>query len=333
MNSKTASTYNKTALSGYRIRGLLIGAGVIAALISSFSGSASLRSGSDPLGSKDRQGSLVATVPKFNPMVMPFKPASADLSQVRNGGVGCDATVPNSCDNPADWVNGNAGASNAHYQEGQSIPYRMVMKDLTLGNHSVVIEWDVKHSSANAIDFITHYQRVAESIQPCGPANHPEDIVPGCNPASFTTFDIPAPTGVNSPIAGLPQSVFNALPVAQRRMTMYNGTIRPQRASLSTSLRRARLSSCHGVVTSPEQSIGVPGIQQVVSVVRRITHVSLRWMGAVAIRIDLYRLPPCNLLRDAVLPTTTSTFVIFLRLRLMHSEVRQSPVKPTLSNS
>jgi hypothetical protein len=225
MNSKTASTYNKTALSRYRIRGLLIGAGVIAALISSFSGSASLRSGSDSLGSKDRQGSLVATVPKFNPMVMPFKPASADLSQVRNGGVGCDATVPNSCDNPADWVNGNAGASNAHYQEGQSIPYRMVMKDLTLGNHSVVIEWDVKHSSANAIDFITHYQRVAESIQPCGPANHPEDIVPGCNPASFTTFDIPAPTGVNSPIAGLPQSVFNALPVAQRRMTMYNGTI------------------------------------------------------------------------------------------------------------
>ena len=99
------------------------------------------------------------------------------------------------------------------------------MQNLTIGNHSVVIEWDVKHSSANAIDFITHYQRVSESIQPCGPANHPEDIVPGCNPANFTTFDIPAPTGVNSPIPGLPENAFNALPVAQRRMTMYNGTI------------------------------------------------------------------------------------------------------------
>ena len=153
------------------------------------------------------------------------KPPSADLNQVRNGGVGCDATVPNSCNDPADWVNGNAGASNAHYQEGQSIPYRLIMKDLVLGSNTVVIEWDVKHSSANAIDFITHYQRVAESIQPCGPANHPEDIIAGCNPASFTTFDIPAPTGVNSPIAGLPESVFNALPVAQRRMTMFNGTI------------------------------------------------------------------------------------------------------------
>jgi hypothetical protein len=89
----------------------------------------------------------------------------------------------------------------------------------------VVIEWDVKHSSANAIDFITHYQRINESVQPCGPSNHPEDVVPGCNPASFTTFDIPAPTGVNSPVAGLPQNAFNALPVAQRRMTVYNGTI------------------------------------------------------------------------------------------------------------
>jgi hypothetical protein len=157
--------------------------------------------------------------------MVPFKPASADLSQVRNGGIGCDDTVPNSCDNPADWVNGNAGASNAHYQEGQSIPYRMVMQNLPLGSNSVVIEWDVTHSSKNAIDFITHYQRINESVQPCGPANHPEDIVPGCNPANFTTFDIPAPTGVNSPIPGLPQNVFNGLPVAQRRMTMYNGTI------------------------------------------------------------------------------------------------------------
>jgi hypothetical protein len=101
----------------------------------------------------------------------------------------------------------------------------MVMQNLTTGNHSVVIEWDVRHSSANAIDFITHYQRINESVQPCGPANHPEDIVPGCNPANFTTFDIPAPTGVNSPIPGLPENAFNALPVAQRRMTMYNGTI------------------------------------------------------------------------------------------------------------
>lgn len=204
MNYRHTTYLSGRVFSRIGFRGLLITIGVMALLISSLTGSASLNTAA---------------------VVVPFKPASADLNQVRNGGVGCDDTVPNSCDDPADWVNGNAGASNAHYREGQSIPYRLVMKDLSIGNHSVVIEWDVKHSNANAIDFITHYQRISESIQPCGPSNHPEDIVPGCNPADFTTFDIPPPTGVNSPIAGLPESVFNALPVAQRRMTMYNGTI------------------------------------------------------------------------------------------------------------
>lgn len=217
MNPKTQT---RLSLSRVRMRNILLTAGILSLLIWNLTGSASLRFRSDKATSPE-----VAPVANVLTPVAPFKPASADLSQVRNGGVGCDDTVPNSCNDPADWVNGNAGASNAHYQEGQSIPYRLVMKDLPLGPNTVVIEWDVRHSSANAIDFITHYQRVNESIQPCGPANHPEDIVAGCNPASFTTFDIPAPTGVNSPIAGLPENSFNALPVAQRRMTMYNGTI------------------------------------------------------------------------------------------------------------
>ena len=218
MNSKTQT---RLSLSRVRMRNILLTAGVLSLLIWSLTGSASLRSRTEE-----------ATIPEAatvanaaNTTMVPFKPPSADLDQVRNGGVGCDDTVPNSCNDPADWVNGNAGASNAHYQEGQSIPYRLVMKDLPLGSNTVVIEWDVKHSGAHAIDFITHYQRINESVQPCGPANHPEDIVPGCNPASFTTFDLPTPTGVNSPVVGFPQNIFLALAIAQRRMTVYNGTI------------------------------------------------------------------------------------------------------------
>ncbi|HEU4713369.1 MAG TPA: hypothetical protein VFS76_17495 [Pyrinomonadaceae bacterium] len=215
--------------SRVRTRNFLITAGVLALLVWSLSGSATLineseiATGNDIAKPVESEPSAVAH--SVNPIPVPFKPPSADLSQVRNGGVGCDKTVPNSCDDPADWVNGNAGASNAHYQEGQSIPYRLVMKDLPLGSNTVVIEWDVKHSGAHAIDFITHYQRINESVQPCGPANHPEDIVPGCNPANFTTFDIPAPTGLNSPKVGFPQNIFLALALAQRRMTMFNGTI------------------------------------------------------------------------------------------------------------
>lgn len=225
-----SSTRTRLVLSRVHLRTFFLLASVLSLLIWSLSGSATSRSGSNNTTGNSTESTSQPEPAKaaisLNPTMMaPFKPPSADLNQVRNGGVGCDQTVPNSCDNPADWVNGNAGASNAHYQEGQSIPYRLVMKDLTLGNHAVVIEWDVKHSGANAIDFITHYQRVSETIEPCGPANHPEDIVPGCNPATFTTFDIPAPTGVNPPLPGLPQAIFNLLPVAQRRMTMYNGTI------------------------------------------------------------------------------------------------------------
>jgi hypothetical protein len=218
MNTKTQT---RLSLSRARWRIILLTTGVLSLLIWSLSGAASLRSTTDKATNPE-----VATVAKAaNPPMVPFKPPSANLDQVRNGGVGCDDTVPNSCTDPADWVNGNAGASNAHYQEGQSIPYRLVMKDLPLGSNSVVIEWDVKHSGRHAIDFITHYQRINESVQPCGAASHPEDVVPGCNPASFSTFDIPTPTGFNSPKLNFPQNIFLALAVAQRRMTMYNGTI------------------------------------------------------------------------------------------------------------
>jgi len=219
-------TKSRKSKTGLRV--LLIALAILPCLLWSLSGSAGRRSGSNSSTEKsgpEAVSKLPETAFNLNPAMIPFKPPSADLNQVRNGGVGCDETVPNSCDNPADWVNGNAGASNAHYREGQSIPYRLVMKDLPLGANNVVIEWDVKHSSANAIDFITHYQRVAESIQPCGPANHPEDIVAGCNPGTFSTFPIPAPTGVNSPIPGLPENAFNALPAGQKDMTIFNGTI------------------------------------------------------------------------------------------------------------
>ena len=218
MNRKTQT---RLSLSRVRMRNILLTAGVLSLLIWSLTGSASLRSRSD----KATRPEVAPVANAVNTTMVPFKPPSANLDQVRNGGVGCDDTVPNSCTDPADWVNGNAGASNAHYQEGQSIPYRLVMKDLPLGANTVVIEWDVKHSDRNAIDFITHYQRINESVQPCGAAAHPEDVVPGCNPASFTTFDLPTPTGVNSPIANFPQNIFLAIALAQRRMTVYNGSI------------------------------------------------------------------------------------------------------------
>ena len=81
-------------------------------------------------------------------------PVKLNLDQVRNGSAASPVVPPT----PAPWVNGNAGASNAHYAEGWSIPYRCVIENLVgTGQRSVDIEWDIRQSSSSAIDFITNY--------------------------------------------------------------------------------------------------------------------------------------------------------------------------------
>src|SRR5262245_38663788 len=72
--------------------------------------------------------------------------AAANLDQIRNG----PATAPT---NPAAWVNGNAGPSNAHFAESLSTAYRVVMTDLPTDGTEIalVLEYDVKHSGRNAL--------------------------------------------------------------------------------------------------------------------------------------------------------------------------------------
>jgi hypothetical protein len=84
--------------------------------------------------------------------------ASANLDQCRNGA----STAPVKCSGTA-WVNGNAGASNAHYVEGDSISYRMVMTGLSLGTHTLVIQWDTTKGGTHALDYITSWDRNVQS--------------------------------------------------------------------------------------------------------------------------------------------------------------------------
>src|SRR5262245_44750588 len=58
------------------------------------------------------------------------------------------------------WQNGNLGASQAHYGEGESVPYRAVMQNLTEGNtYYLQIEWDTTQSGKHALDYITTWNR------------------------------------------------------------------------------------------------------------------------------------------------------------------------------
>jgi len=77
-------------------------------------------------------------------------PPQIDLDQCRNGAAGS----PNNCvalGGGQGWANGNAGASQSHYVEGYSIPYRAVMTNLpTSTSITVVLGYDIRHSGKNA---------------------------------------------------------------------------------------------------------------------------------------------------------------------------------------
>jgi hypothetical protein len=155
-----------------------------------------------------------------------FAPPAANLDQIRNGSAA-------SRTDPADWVNGNAGASQAHYREGYSIAYRLVLTNLANGPHNVKIEWDIKNGGKNAIDYITYYNRInspnhfvvfghnPEVIDPTGaaPGSDSKDLVTGLT--TTTPFQIPRPNNTSPTTA---TASFEALPLAERQMTVYNGT-------------------------------------------------------------------------------------------------------------
>jgi hypothetical protein len=133
-----------------------------------------------------------------------FTDASADIDQCANGGVG---DPPESCNDtyPANWVNGNLGASKSHFLEGESIPYRIKMDGLTPGSvgNTVIISYDVTKSSKHAIDYLTSFDRTVVDADPC-------TGIAGCG--SETTFPIPADPAI--PFAQVP-GVFS----------MFGGTI------------------------------------------------------------------------------------------------------------
>ena len=123
---------------------------------------------------------------------------AANIDQVRNSN-----TYSTNTSDPL-WVNGNAGSSNSHYAEGQSIPYRVLLTGLTAGKtYSIILGYDTKHSDRMAIDYLTHYQR----LLPHGPFGHDPEVVnplrmqSGSNEYNMTvgapvtrTFPAPDPT-------------------------------------------------------------------------------------------------------------------------------------------
>jgi hypothetical protein len=127
---------------------------------------------------------------------------AVNLDQCRNGGlvkVGTQTFVQCSGGGSGNsgWVNGNAGASNAHYAEGESISYRARITGLAVNDQVVVVMgYDVVHSGRHAIDFLTDKNRWQSPETTVGATpDQPCSGVTGCiDPADQKLAPIPAPT-------------------------------------------------------------------------------------------------------------------------------------------
>src|SRR5262245_65092184 len=177
-------------------------------------------------------------------------PAS-DLDQCRNGAVVTSGTQTfvQCKENPAGdpnkgWVNGNAGAADSHYAEGESISYRTSVTGLTSGDSvELTIGYDVIHSGHHAIDYLTDANRWQTPETSVGATpDLPCDHSPAFCTGSPTNVAIPAPTtNINadptkalgagclngSTGASQPVTSFNAIPAAQRVMEFFNVTGTP----------------------------------------------------------------------------------------------------------
>src|SRR5438067_3469255 len=128
--------------------------------------------------------------------------AKGNLDQCGNGPL----SAATDC-NPLSWQNGNLNGNQAHYFEGDSVPYRLGFLNLsTTGAHTVTIQWDTTKGGKHALDYITSFDRTVTSADPCAG-------VTGCGGPS--TFAIPTDSNVTG--AGVSQIAGN--------FTLYNGTI------------------------------------------------------------------------------------------------------------
>ncbi|WP_229861865.1 DUF7507 domain-containing protein, partial [Pseudodonghicola xiamenensis] len=78
--------------------------------------------------------------------------ASYNLDQYKNG------PDISHLDNDGDsWVNGNLNENQAHYYQGDFVPYRATLSDLSHGTYFLTIEYDVTQSGEFSLDYLGSY--------------------------------------------------------------------------------------------------------------------------------------------------------------------------------
>ena len=121
---------------------------------------------------------------------------------------------------PGSWQNGNLNGSQAHYSEGDSVPYRAVFSSLVAGaTYTATIEWDTTQSGKHAIDYLTTWNRT-ENPNPCaGVAGIPAGAC-----SSPTTFAIPVDANVTNGPNEAPGGGDDIIQIPGN-FTVFNGSI------------------------------------------------------------------------------------------------------------
>jgi hypothetical protein len=122
------------------------------------------------------------------------------------------------------WQNGNLGAQQAHYNEGESVPYRNVFTGLNPGViYTIVIEWDTtENSGKHALDYLTTWDRNFPATRNETPPN-PLIGVSGIT-VSPTTLAIPIDPGVTNGQNGTPGGGDDITQIPGN-FTLWNGTL------------------------------------------------------------------------------------------------------------
>src|SRR6266581_8552601 len=152
----------------------------------------------------------------------PSSPA-INLDQASNGGIGKTPV------NPVGWENGNQNGQKAHYNEGESIPYRARVTGLTAGQtYRATFGYDITHSSKHAIDYITSNQRIAEIVNPCQNETTVDvsPCVAGASNTSGTGSIIPAPAG-GTALKDIANASFTNVVTLEgtQRVSIFNGEV------------------------------------------------------------------------------------------------------------
>jgi len=92
------------------------------------------------------------------------------------------------------FVNGNLNQTKAHYAEGDSIPYRAVIDDLTTGvTYGLQIQWDTVDSGSYALDYLTGFNFSFEGTKhPGEPDVTPTVGINDLSSGSVSTVAIPS---------------------------------------------------------------------------------------------------------------------------------------------